>query len=290
MNIDKNIELEIQEIISKADACLIFSGAGMGGDSGLSVFRGKEGLWEKVPAAKKRKMKFSDLANPYNYVRHKEIVIPFYLERLYTYQNTEPHEGFGMLLEYCNSLKKGYFSITSNVDGHFQKANYKKENVYEVHGSINYWQCSKYGCETSKMENFVEIKVDKDGDKEIEFDSKNKELVTCKRCGHYLRPNILMFEDFNWNSMKATIAASFYENYCYDIESYNVAIIEIGAGKDLPTIRKMAANKAKSFNTKVIRINPQINILEESDKNVLCVQSNAKKGIEYILSLLSKKD
>ena len=38
-------------------------------------------------------------------------------------------------------MSKGGFVYTSNVDGHFQKAGFSPDQVYEVHGSIGWMQC-----------------------------------------------------------------------------------------------------------------------------------------------------
>ena len=43
---------------------MISAGAGIGHDSGLPTFRGKEGLWKAYPYFKKVNMSFSDAANP----------------------------------------------------------------------------------------------------------------------------------------------------------------------------------------------------------------------------------
>ena len=42
------------ELIGRADALLVTAGAGMGVDSGLPDFRGKDGFWREYPALKQR--------------------------------------------------------------------------------------------------------------------------------------------------------------------------------------------------------------------------------------------
>ena len=54
----------------------------------------------------------------------------FYGHRLNLYRNTNPHKGFEILLNYAQKYKKDYFVVTSNVDGHFQKAGYPENKVY----------------------------------------------------------------------------------------------------------------------------------------------------------------
>ena len=75
---------------------------------------------EKYPEAGKLGLSFGDLANPNNYQKYPEVVIPFYLDRYNSYKNAEPHSGFYELLGYASGLKDGYFCVTSNVDGLFK--------------------------------------------------------------------------------------------------------------------------------------------------------------------------
>ena len=50
--------------IRESEAVLFTAGAGIGVDSGLPAFRGKEGLWKEYPYFRKANMSFSDAANP----------------------------------------------------------------------------------------------------------------------------------------------------------------------------------------------------------------------------------
>lgn len=64
------------------------------------------------------------------------------------YREKQPHEGFQILKELAGKMsEKGnsLFAVTSNVDGHFSKAGYKEDRIFEVHGSIHFLQC---GCGT----------------------------------------------------------------------------------------------------------------------------------------------
>lgn len=57
------------------------------------------------------------------------------------YRKINPHKGFNILLDFDRKYNKEVFALTSNVDGHFQKAGYRADKIYEVHGSIHYLQC-----------------------------------------------------------------------------------------------------------------------------------------------------
>ena len=99
---------------------LVTAGAGIGHDSGLATFRGKEGLWKQYPFFKKTNMSFADAANPAFFQSDPHKFWFFYGHRFNKYIETEPHPGFKNLLRIGNELMDGnYFVFTSNVDNHF---------------------------------------------------------------------------------------------------------------------------------------------------------------------------
>ncbi len=73
------------------------------------------------------------------------------------YRKTIPHQGFQILLDFEKKSGKKIFSLTSNVDGQFQKAGFRNDKIFEVHGNIHYLQCDK--CKLVKANDF-EPKVD----------------------------------------------------------------------------------------------------------------------------------
>lgn len=271
----KKQQEEIAKILSKAEDCLIFTGAGMGVDSGLKVFRGNDGLWEQFPDARNLNFSFQDLANPQNYTKYPEVVIPFYLERYKSYRDNEPHWGFQVLLDYVNSLKGSYFAITSNVDGHFTKSGFDPLKVYEEHGSINLWQCSHFSCS---------FKAGVDGLVDISSHNLNDiENLKCERCRSYLRPNLLMFYDMDWVSSIYDKQSSRKAAYYYSLlerKKGKTLVIEVGAGTNLRMIRSASEQAAYELNTKLIRINPgDLEHTEVNDPEIINLKMSALDGI-----------
>lgn len=82
------------ELISTATGLLVTAGAGMGVGSGLSDFRGNEGLWNHYPALGKQKKSFSDIASPATFHKNPKLAWGFYGHRLNLYRKTIPHQGF----------------------------------------------------------------------------------------------------------------------------------------------------------------------------------------------------
>ena len=87
------------QCIRESDALLITAGAGIGHDSGLPTFRGKEGLWKAYPYFKKVNMSFSDAANPAFFQQDPHKFWFFYGHRFNSYRKVKPHQGFNDLLK-----------------------------------------------------------------------------------------------------------------------------------------------------------------------------------------------
>ncbi len=253
---ERNLNNEIQrakEAIKEADAVLITAGAGMGVDSGLPDFRGTEGFWRAYPIARKLGLRFEELANPRWFRENPKLAWAFYGHRLNLYRETNPHEGFYILKKLGESKKGGYFVFTSNVDGQFQKAGYDEKKIVEVHGSIHHMQCTKPCIDAIWSADDVHVEIDME-----KFEAKEP-LPTCPYCKDIARPNILMFGDWEWIPHRTAGQEFRFERWLEKIEDmdYKLVIIEIGAGKAVPTVRMLSERVASSLDGTLIRINPR---------------------------------
>ncbi len=243
-----------KQLLKEADAIFITAGAGMGVDSGLPDFRGVEGFWNAYPKIKELGLKFEEMANPKCFKKDPQLAWAFYGHRLHLYRDTKPHEGFKKLLDLSHNKKYGAFIFTSNVDGQFQKAGFKEEQIMECHGSIHHLQCIDNCSSKLWSANSTHIKIKED------FKVK-KPLPHCPDCTKVSRPNILMFGDFGWNYARTDFQRERLKLWINTIEKNNakLAIVEIGAGTAVPTVRNTSEQIAKNFNVPLIRINPREN-------------------------------
>ena len=233
------------EAIQQADGLLITAGAGMGVDSGLPDFRGRDGFWKAYPALAKSGIQFQDIACPSAFQRNPHQAWGFYAHRLKRYRQTVPHQGFDILKAIAEQFSKHYFVVTSNVDGQFSKAGFRPEQIYEVHGSIHHLQCLN-DCRRMiwSADDFAPV-VD---DLHCELVS---ELPTCPHCGGLARPNILMFGDWSWQDQRSRMQA--LKLHAWKQQTARQVIIELGAGLEVPTIRIMSEHEEGVL----IRINPR---------------------------------
>ncbi len=249
----ENLFRQAAENIKNADALLIGAGAGMGVDSGLPDFRGTTGFWRAYPPIAKLGLRFEEIANPRWFADNPRLAWAFYGHRFNLYKQIKPHKGFGKLLEIGKKMKNGCFVFTSNVDGHFHKTGFSGEDVYEIHGSINYLQCNKNCSHSVWKADFDCIEIDME-----KFEAVG-DLPKCPSCGALARPNILMFGDWNWLSYRAEKQADKYYEWLAGLQQQNakLVILEFGAGKAVPSVRMNSEKILHSLNADLIRINPR---------------------------------
>lgn len=258
--------------IDNADGILITAGAGMGVDSGLPDFRGAEGFWKAYPALAKAGIHFQEIASPESFRSHPRLAWGFYGHRLNLYRRTLPHDGFRILLELADSMPRGAFVVTSNVDGQFQKAGFRDSVICEVHGSIHHLQCLK-GCagDIWPARNFEPV-VDE------EQCLLTSALPTCPHCGGLARPNILMFGDGGWLEFRERIQDAALRQWLRRVE--RPVVIELGAGTSIPTVRMMG----QQVGGPMIRINPRESLVPRKTDVSLAV--GALEGLQGIADAL----
>lgn len=230
--------------LRQADGLLVTAGAGLGIDSGLPDFRGPGGFWAVYPALGRARIAFETIANPATFDSDPRLAWGFYGHRLDLYRRTEPHAGFGLLLDIAAKLDHGVAAFTSNVDGQFQKAGFPAHQVCETHGSIHHLQCAA-GCSE---------RIWAADDFRPEIDAEDcrlrGELPSCPHCGQLARPNILMFGDWGWLERRSALQAERLQQWLGQVE--RLVCIEIGAGTHIPTVRRFS----ETCGGKLIRINP----------------------------------
>ncbi|WP_254506563.1 SIR2 family NAD-dependent protein deacylase [Anatilimnocola floriformis] len=246
MSIDLEAALDrAAAAIRGASALLIGAGAGMGVDSGLPDFRGDAGFWKAYPPFRGRA--FAEMSTPHWFRSDPELAWGFFGHRWNLYSSTPPHAGFAILRQWGEKLPHGYFVFTSNVDGHFQRAGFAEERVLERHGSIHYLQCAE-GCSPEIWPaGELQIAVD------MATIRTSSSLPRCPNCQSLARPNILMFNDYDWLTERCERQYSRYQGWLGEVEGKNIVAIEFGAGLAIPTVRHECEQRA----TTLIRVNPR---------------------------------
>lgn len=256
MNNTQQLE-KIADAIRSADGVIILAGAGMGVDSGIPDFRGSSGLWTA------EKENFIKYASANAWVDHPLDTWNFYITRLINYSRNEPHSGYYDL----QRIHPHTFVITSNVDGHFARSGWDRDRIYEIHGNLEWIQCSKHCCtDLQPMPHFEAPLTSLD------------DAPHCPHCGAVSRPAVLMFNDGYY---VATLNMKQELRYVsWEADRTNLVGIEIGAGTAVPSIRMMG----ESYTKMLVRINPYDYAIHR--RGDISIRDTAIGGITTLLKLL----
>ncbi len=261
--------------VKSSSAMVITAGAGMGVDSGLPDFRGDRGFWKAYPMYERLGLSFVKAANPVHFAMDPPFGWGFYGHRANLYRETEPHQGFQLLLSWIEKFKLSCFIATSNVDGHFQKAGFSEEQVYEVHGSIHHLQCLN-PCSDAIWQNSENIPIDHSSMRALH-------IPRCPHCGVTARPNILMFGDFSWLSDRTDRQRVSFRQFLHQHQEDQIVVVEMGAGTGVPTIRRLSESMGSRRHTTVVRINPREPNISFPHISLPCGALEGLKGINKYL-------
>lgn len=233
----------------------------MSADSGLATFRTDGGWWKNHPLSKKHHINFMDLVTVSGFDSDPRLSWAFFGNLMEEFRNTEPHRGYSLLLELAKSKQHGAFVITSNGDELFEKAGFDADSIHEVHGSLFHLQCAK-PCLEITWEFREQITVNKE-----KFRAEGQ-LPLCPYCCGPARPNALMFgEDDAWVQEREGAQEKRLHNWLEEVRLFGseLAVIEIGAGTQIPTIRIKSQYLSKLMGGQLIRINPDDPDLEGAE-------------------------
>ena len=110
--------------MSKKKKIVVFTGAGISAESGISTFRDSGGLWDKYD--------IKEVATPEAWHKNQELVLRFYNERRKNVLEAQPNDAHKALVKL--EAKFDVQIITQNIDDLHERAGSK--NVLHLHGEI----------------------------------------------------------------------------------------------------------------------------------------------------------
>lgn len=266
--------------IADADALLITAGAGMSVDSGPPDYRSKHGLWRAYPPLEKLGLAFEQMAQPRWFESKPKMAWAWYNHRQQLYRDTEPHGGYGIIKDWAQAMPAGGFVFTSNVDGHFERAGFDPDRILECHGNIFRYQCVTPCRDAVWVDEPLELGID------LTSLWTFGELPRCPECGTLARPNVLMFEDFDWVPGVTRQQREAYANWLDSLAGKRVVILEFGAGTEIATVRVDGEREARRFGGTLIRVNPAAS---EADEGAISVPLGALEALAAMQDALSKE-
>lgn len=241
--------LKTKQMIKNADYILIGAGAGLSTAAGLE-YSGES--FKKNYKEFIERYNFSDLYSASFYpFRKQEEKWAFWAKLIKLNRFNSPLKLYKELLELVKG--KEYFVITTNVDGQFEIAGFKKKKIFATQGDYSFLQCED-GCHNRLYNNKEMLE---EWLKLTENCEIPKELIPkCPVCGKNMEMNLRkdanFVQDENWYKQSKN-----YEDFLDRTKNKNVVLLEIGVGFNTPGIirfpfEQMAYN---DLETTLIRIN-----------------------------------
>lgn len=241
-----SLDPKLHALLSQAgqqDVPVVFlTGAGISAESGIPTFRGEEGYWTRGSQVYHPQ----ELATWSTFSRNPQLVWPWYLYRRSVCRAAEPNAAHRVLAQLEQAMTDRFTLVTQNVDGLHLRAGNSIEKTWQIHGNIDFMRCAAGCTQTLKpVPDLGQI------NQNTGFEPDWKDPLTCPRCGQWMRPHVLWFDET-------------YDEPRYRYESTQRAaasaglLVVVGTAGATNLPRQMA-QIARAKGTPIIDINPQDN-------------------------------
>jgi len=191
---DSDLDLKIKlvaDMILDSEKIVVFTGAGVSTESGISDFRGPGGIWSRF--------------DPDDFTIHKFLQNGETRKKQWRilvgeghFSDIEPNKAHYAIAE-LEKLGRFDCVITQNIDNLHQKAGNSSDRVFELHGNMKWVRC--LDCHALFPIEYVE-KMLKDG----------MEEPPCRKCYGTLKPDVVFFGEAL--PEHAIEAATFHSSGC----------------------------------------------------------------------------
>ncbi|MCQ2175404.1 MAG: NAD-dependent deacylase [Bacteroidales bacterium] len=230
---------------------VVLTGSGVSAESGLTTFRGQNGLWDNYPV--------EDVASIEGWYRNPRLVLDFYNKGRKKVQSVEPNKAHKLIAE----LEKYHdvCVVTQNVDNLHERAG--SSNIIHLHGEITKVRPQNtYTADDGYSEKYV-----KDiGYGEIFWGDKEN--------GSQLRPHIVWFGEAVPNIEKA-------------IEKVSEADILLIVGTSLQVYPAAGLYHYASDDCRIYVIDPE-DVPIRKDSRIVHIKDVATAGMQQIFDEFSK--
>jgi NAD-dependent deacetylase len=161
------------------------TGAGISAESGIPTFRGEEGYW----VVGSRNYMPQEMATRDMFERRPDEVWRWYLYRFGVCRGAQPNAGHRALVALEQALGERFHLVTQNIDGLHRRAGSRR--VYTIHGDAAWVRCAA-DCGLGRIDQ-PDLGA---WTKERKLDAAARAALTCPRCGGWLRPHVLWFDEY----------------------------------------------------------------------------------------------
>jgi NAD-dependent deacetylase len=184
--LDPALQELLARFVSTPRKLTVLTGAGLSADSGIPTFRDKDGFW----TVGSENYTPQDMGTYEMFWRKPLEVWKWFLYRNTICSMAAPNVGHFAIKQLEDIFGDRFKLITQNVDGLHTKALSSAERTYFIHGTLDKSRC---GDECSKdFYPFPDIHFEKGQ----ELTTEHIALLKCPKCGNYLRPHVLWFDEY----------------------------------------------------------------------------------------------
>jgi NAD-dependent deacetylase len=181
---EEKLERILEDVRSSGGRVVALTGAGISAESGIPTFRGKEGYW----VVGSRNHMPQEMATHDMFERSPEEVWRWYLYRFGLCREAQPNAGHAALVALEAALGDRFTLVTQNIDGLHRRAG--STRVFTIHGDAAWVRCAS-GC--PGLLDLPEVGV---RSKDAPLPEAQRAKLTCPRCGGWLRPHVLWFDEY----------------------------------------------------------------------------------------------
>ncbi|HZY05108.1 MAG TPA: Sir2 family NAD-dependent protein deacetylase [Anaeromyxobacteraceae bacterium] len=200
---EPTLEQILRQVHEARGPVLVLTGAGISAESGIPTFRGKEGYW----VVGSRNYMPQELATHEVFLRHPEEVWRWYLYRFGVVRHAEPNAGHRALAALERTLGDRFTLVTQNIDGLHRRAGNSEQRTCCIHGDAAWVRCAA-DCGVGRFP----LPEFSDRSRNDPFTDEDRRRLACPRCGGWLRPHVLWFDEYydeeNYRMQSALRAAS----------------------------------------------------------------------------------
>ncbi len=175
----------LEEVRRARGRVVALTGAGISAESGIPTFRGEEGYW----VVGSRNYIPQEMATREMFDRAPEEVWRWYLYRFGVCRHAQPNPGHAALVRLEAALGDRFTLVTQNIDGLHRRAGSRR--VYCIHGDAAHVRCSAE-CGVG----LLDLPDLPPRQKDDPFGAAERKALTCPRCGGWLRPHVLWFDEY----------------------------------------------------------------------------------------------
>jgi len=176
----------LEEVRRSEGRVIALTGAGISAESGIPTFRGAEGYW--VVGSKNYMPQ--EMATLEMFQRAPEEVWRWYLYRFGVCRHAQPNAGHRALVALDRALGDRFHLVTQNIDGLHLRAGSTPARTSCIHGDAAFVRCAG-ACAGKLLLHDMGAR-----DARTPFTPADRARLTCPRCGAWLRPHVLWFDEY----------------------------------------------------------------------------------------------